>query len=156
DLTAEPIGSDQPREAIFAEREAFVERENFAERESVPEREAPISEVTAEHMSDLQTPPAIPVQPVFPQPTIPATMPETTHTPPAPIAKAPAPPVPKPQPQAPVPAAGMQTSVHLTFSFEIAALQLTPSFKMGVLKVRPISKLVTMRLPSPQRAQSPL
>ena len=35
-------------------------------------------------------------------------------------------------------------------------MQLTPSFKMGVLKVRPISKLVTMRLPSPQRAQSAL
>src|SRR4029453_14355888 len=102
----------------------------------------------------------IPAQPVFPQPTIPATMPETTQTPPAPIAKAPAPPMPKPQPQpqpqAPVAAAGMQTSVQLTFSFEIAAMQLTPSFKMGVLKVRPISKLVTMRLPSPQRAQSPL
>ena len=44
----------------------------------------------------------------------------------------------------------------MTFSFEIAALQLTPSFKMGVLKVRPISKLVTMRLPSPQRAQTAL
>ena len=27
-------------------------------------------------------------------------------------------------------------------------MQLTPSFKMGALKVRPISKLVTMRLPS--------
>jgi len=50
----------------------------------------------------------------------------------------------------------MQTSVQLTFSFEIAAMQLTPSFKMGVLKVRPVSRLVTMRLPSPQRAQSAL
>src|SRR5439155_9167233 len=85
-----------------------------------------------------------------------ATMPETTQTPPAPIAKAPAPPVAKPQPQPQAPAAGMQTSVQLTFSFEIAAMQLTSSFKMGVLKVRPISKLVTMRLPSPQRAQSAL
>jgi hypothetical protein len=50
----------------------------------------------------------------------------------------------------------MQTSVQLTFSFEIAAMQLTPSFRLGVLKVRPTSKLITMRLPSPQRAQSPL
>ena len=156
ELTAEPIGNDQPHETIFAEREAFVEHENFAERESFTEHEAPVNEVIAERASDFQPPPAIPVRPVFPQPTIPATMPETTQTPPAPIAKAPAPPVPKPQPQAPVPAAGMQTSVQLTFSFEIAAMQLTPSFKMGVLKVRPISKLVTMRLPSPQRAQSPL
>ena len=156
ELTAEPIGNDQPHETIFAEREVFVQRENFAERESFTEHEAAVNDVIAEPVSDFQPPPAIPVQPVFPQPTIPATMPETTQTPPAPIAKAPAPPVPKPQPQAPVPVAGMQTSVQLTFSFEIAAMQLTPSFKMGVLKVRPISKLVTMRLPSPQRAQSPL
>jgi tetratricopeptide (TPR) repeat protein len=153
ELTAEPIGNDQPHETIFAEREAFVERENFPERESVS---VPVNGITAEPVSNFQPPPAIPAQPVFPQPTIPATMPETTQTPPAPIAKAPAPPVPKPQPQAPVPPSGMQTSVQLTFSFEIAAMQLTPSFKMGVLKVRPISKLVTMRLPSPQRAQSPL
>ena len=158
ELTTEPIGNDQPHETIFADREAFVERENFAERESFTEHEAAVNDVIAEPLSDFQPPPAIPVQPVFPQPTIPATMPETTQTPPAPIAKAPAPPVPKPQPQpqAPLPVAGMQTSVQLTFSFEIAAMQLTPSFKMGVLKVRPISKLVTMRLPSPQRAQSPL
>ena len=150
EVTTEPIGNDQPHETIFAGREAFAERESFTEHE------AAVNDVIAEPVSDFQPPPAIPVQPVFPQPTIPATMPETTQTPPAPIAKAPAPPVPKPQPQAPVPAAGMQTSVQLTFSFEIAAMQLTPSFKMGVLKVRPISKLVTMRLPSPQRAQSPL
>jgi len=156
EVTSEPIGNDQPHETIFAEREVFLESENFAERESFTEHEAQVNDVIAEPVSDFQPPPAISVQPVFPQPTIPATMPETTQTPPAPIAKAPAPPVPKPQPQAPVPAAGMQTSVQLTFSFEIAAMQLTPSFKMGVLKVRPISKLVTMRLPSPQRAQSPL
>ncbi len=79
-------------------------------------------------------------------------MPETTQTPIAPVNKAPAPTVAKPQP----PPAGTQTSVQITFSFEIAAMQLTPSFKMGVLKVRPLSKLVTMRLPSPQRAQSAL
>ena len=162
ELTAAPVENDRPHEAIFAEREAFVgqddlaQRAAFSERESFTEAEAPVSEVVTEYASDFQAPPAVPVRPVFPQPTIPATMPETTQTPPAPIAKAPAPPVPKPQPQAPVPATGMQTSVQLTFSFEIAAMQLTPSFKMGVLKVRPISKLVTMRLPSPQRAQSPL
>ena len=156
ELTAEPIENDQPHETIFAEHEALVEPENFPERESFTEVEASVNDVIAERASDFQPPPVVPLRPVFPQPTIPATMPETTQTPPAPIAKAPTPPVPKPQPQAPAPAAGMQTSVQLTFSFEIAAMQLTPSFKMGVLKVRPISKLVTMRLPSPQRAQSPL
>jgi hypothetical protein len=112
--------------------------------------EYPMVEATTESVSDF--PSAISTEPVFPQITTPATMPETTQTPTAPISKAPAPPVAKPQP----PAATMQTSVQLTFSFEIAAMQLTPSFKMGVLKVRPISKLVTMRLPSPQRAQSAL
>jgi tetratricopeptide (TPR) repeat protein len=156
ELTAEPLGNDQPNETVDSEREAFVEHENFPEPESLIQTEASVREVIAEPAVDFQPPPAIPAQPIFPQPTLPATMPETTQTPPAPIAKAPAPPVPKPQPQAPVPPAGMQTSVQLTFSFEIAAMQLTPSFKMGVLKVRPISKLVTMRLPSPQRAQSPL
>jgi len=89
---------------------------------------------------------------VFPQTTTPATMPETTQTPTAPVNKAPAPPMAKPQ----QPPAAMQTSVQLTFSFEIAAMQLTPSFKMGALKVRPISKLVTMRLPSSQQSQSAL
>jgi hypothetical protein len=107
-------------------------------------------ETTTERVSDF--PSAVSTESVFPQITTPATMPETTQTPIAPITKAPVPPVAKPQP----PPAAMQTSVQLTFSFEIAAMQLTPSFKMGVLKVRPISKLVTMRLPSPQRAQSAL
>jgi Flp pilus assembly protein TadD len=150
DFSVEPIGKDQPHEAISAERKAFAQPKVFAEPE------APVVEATKESISDFQ--PALPAQPVFPQTTTPATMPETTQTPPAPIAKAPAPPVSKPQPQpaGPVPVAGVQTSVQLTFSFEIAAMQLTPSFKMGVLKVRPTSKLVTMRLPSPQRAQSVL
>ena len=163
EVTALPVENEQPHEPIFAEREGFVDQEDFVQpndfsgHESFTDHEAPVDEIIAEQASDFQPVP-LPVRPAFPQPTIPATMPETTQTPPAPIAKAPAPPVPKPQPQpqAPVPAGGMQTSVQLTFSFEIAAMQLTPSFKMGVLKVRPISKLVTMRLPSPQRAQSPL
>jgi len=122
----------------------------------------PTQEATNEPVSDFQTEPvpdfpsADSTEPVFPQITTPATMPETTQTPIAPVTKAPAPPVAKPQSQPQPPASAMQTSVQLTFSFEIAAMQLTPSFKMGVLKVRPISKLVTMRLPSPQRAQTAL
>jgi Flp pilus assembly protein TadD len=147
-LEPEPIENHQPHQIIFAEGEAFAEPEVFVEGE------APIVEASTDAVSEFQH--AIPAQPVFPQTTTPVTMPESTQTQPAPIAKAPAPPTAKPQPPAPVPAAGMQTSVHLTFSFEIAAMQLTPSFKMGVLKVRPISKLVTMRLPSPQRSQSAL
>jgi Flp pilus assembly protein TadD len=147
-LQPESTGNDQPGDVIFAESEVFAEPEVFTQRE------APVVEASTEAVSEFQH--AIPDQPVFPETTIPATMPETTQTPSAPIAKAPAPPAPKPQPQPPASAAAMQTSVQLTFSFEIVAMQLTPSFKMGVLKVRPISKLVTMRLPSPQRAQAAL
>jgi Flp pilus assembly protein TadD len=93
-------------------------------------------------------PAAISTKPVFPQTTTPATMPETTEIPTAPANKPSPATVAKPQP-----AATMQTAVQLTFSFEIAAVQLTSSFKMGVLKVRPISKLVTMRLPASQQPQ---
>ncbi len=103
-------------------------------------------------MFPSDSPGAASAEPVFPQTTTPAIMPETTQTPTAPANKAPAPPMAKPQ----QPPAAMQTSVQLTFSFEIAAMQLTPSFKMGALKVRPLSKLVTMRLPSPHQPQSAL
>jgi hypothetical protein len=104
-----------------------------------------VSEAVTEPASNL--PAAISTKPVFPQTTTPATMPETTEIPTAANKPSPAT-VAKPQP-----AATMQTSVQLTFSFEIAAVQLTSSFKMGVLKVRPISKLVTMRLPASQQPQ---
>jgi hypothetical protein len=136
DFAIEPMSQEQSHQLISAA--------------SLP----PTEEATTEPVSDF--PSADSTEPVFPQITTPATMPEITQTPIAPVTKAPAPPVAKPQPQPQPPAAAMQTSVQLTFSFEIAAMQLTPSFKMGVLKVRPISKLVTMRLPSPQRAQSTL
>ena len=52
------------------------------------------------------------------------------------------------------PAATMQTSIQITFALEIVAMQLTPGFKMDVLKVRPTSNLVTMRLDSSQPPQS--
>ena len=131
-FAVEAISQGQPQE-IFSDANQF-----------------PTEEATTEPVPDF--PSAILTEPVFPQITTPETMPETTQTPIAPVNKAPAPTVAKPQP----PPAGTQTSVQITFSFEIAAMQLTPSFKMGVLKVRPLSKLVTMRLPSPQRAQSAL
>jgi hypothetical protein len=51
------------------------------------------------------------------------------------------------------PAATMQNSVQITFALEIAAMQLTPSFKMDVLKVRSTSKLVSMRLGSSQQPE---
>ncbi|HWY41329.1 MAG TPA: tetratricopeptide repeat protein [Chthoniobacterales bacterium] len=56
----------------------------------------------------------------------------------------------------PQPAGAMQTSVQLSFAFEIASMQLTPTFKMGALQLRPASKVVTMRLAgsSPQPAMN--
>jgi len=75
-------------------------------------------------------------------------MPETNQMPTA-ENKPPATSVAKPQPSG-----TMGTSVQVTFSFEIAAMQLTPTFKMGVLQVRLISKIVTMRLAPSQQPQS--
>jgi tetratricopeptide (TPR) repeat protein len=130
--------------------------ESISVEQPVPDQTAstvistPVLKRSARFSSDSPT--TASAEPVFPQTTTPAIMPETTQTPTAPVNKAPAPPMAKPQ----QPPAAMQTSVQLTFSFEIAAMQLTPSFKMGALKVRPISKLVTMRLPSPQQPQSAL
>ncbi len=49
------------------------------------------------------------------------------------------------------PAASLQNAVQLTFSLEIASLELTPDFKMGSLQLKPISTIVSMRLaPSAQ------
>ena len=102
------------------------------------------AEAVTECASDC--PNAISPEPVFPQTTPPATMPEPTQMPTAPVNKPPATAVAKPS-------GTMQTCVKVTFSFEIAAVQLTPTFKMGVLQVRPISKIVTMRLAPSQRPQ---
>jgi Flp pilus assembly protein TadD len=130
--------------------------ESVSVEESVPDQTIstviPTPVLARGAMVPSDSPKAASVEPIFPQTTTPAIMPETTQIPTAPVNKAPAPPMAKPQ----QPAAAMQTSVQLTFSFEIASMQLTPSFKMGALKVRPISKLVTMRLPSPQQPQSAL
>jgi Flp pilus assembly protein TadD len=137
DFAVETTREDQPEEIVASAEQASVE------------------EPIIEPLSEFPIPVVVP-EPIFPQITTPVTMPEITQTPAVPVNKAPAPSVAKPQQQPQPPPGTMQTSVQLTFSFEIAAMQLTPSFKMGVLKVRPISKLVTMRLPSPQRAQTAL
>jgi hypothetical protein len=154
----EPAERPQDAEIALPAATALTELpvESVSLQQSVPDE--PVSTVIptpvlARAATFASDPPrAASAEPVFPQTTTPAIMPETTQTPTAPVNKAPAPPMAKPQ----QPPAAMQTSVQLTFSFEIAAMQLTPSFKMGALKVRPISKLVTMRLPSPQQPQSAL
>ena len=83
--------------------------------------------------------PPIALEPVFEsriyEPTTPVNMPEPIQIPTAPAMRGGAP-----------QAGAMQTSVQLSFAFEIASMQLTPTFKMGALQLRPASKIVTMRL----------
>jgi hypothetical protein len=86
-------------------------------------------------------PNAVSAEPVFPQTTTLPTKPNTTQIPTAPVDKSPSAVMAKTPPVGP---AGM--SVHVTFSFEITAVQLTPTFEMGALTVRPASRPVTMRL----------
>jgi len=90
-----------------------------------------------------------------PQPTPIETMPETLRTPTAPVIRTSgAPTQPAPVPQAA--AGGLHTAVQVTLSCEIASMQLTPTFKMGALQLRPISKVVTMRLASSPQQQAPM
>jgi len=112
--------------------------------------QSPAAQAVTKSASDF--PNAISPGLVFPQTITPANVPEATQIPIASVNKPPATAVAKPQPSG-----TLQTSAHVTFSFEIATIQLTPRFKMGVLQVRLISKIVTMRLaPSqqPQRAMN--
>jgi len=82
-------------------------------------------------------PQTVSIEPLISEPTTPVTMPEPIQIPTAQVR------TPGGTPQ---PAGTMQTSVQLSFAFEIASMQLTPTFKMGALQLRPVSKVVTMRL----------
>jgi len=108
--------------------------------------ESPAAEAVTEPASDFSN--TILTEPELPQPNTPAIMPETTRISTAPLNEPPSTSIVKPQPHGPV-----QKSVHVTFSFEIAAIQLTPSFTMGCLKVRPASNVVTMRLARSENQQ---
>src|SRR4029453_6130259 len=89
-------------------------------------------------------------EPVSPQITTAPTMPEDlemTEGPAALLMKTPT------AEHASRPASNMHTAVQLTFSFEIASMQLTPAFKEGALQARSGSNIVTMGLASGQRSQ---
>lgn len=77
-------------------------------------------------------------------------MSESTITPIAPDVRSPAPAMEVQQPTR-----AMHTAVELTFFLEIASMQLTPTFAMSGLQLKPTSKVVTMRLASPQQSQPP-
>jgi len=138
-------------EPVFAQAEPVVEP--IFERELEPIGQGqPIPQLTpVEGPSILEvTEPELAVVEAFRQPTTPVTMPEPVQIP-----TAPSQPIIEPVFESRIsesmrggaPAAGaMQTSVQLTFAFEIASMQLTPTFKVGALQLRPASKVVTLRL----------
>jgi len=106
------------------------------------------STAEAVHEAQRHVPTGLRDEPASSQTATPATMPETTHTPLAPIIKAPVPSVAGPQ----LPPGTMHT-VEVTFCFEVASVQLTPAFKVGALQVRPASKAVILRLAPSQDSQ---
>ena len=138
-------------EPVFAQAESVVEP--IFERELEPIGQGqPIPQLTpVEGPSILEvTEPELAVVEAFRQPTTPVTMPEPVQIP-----TAPSQPIIEPVFESRIsepmrggaPATGaMQTSVQLTFAFEIASMQLTPTFKVGALQLRPASKVVTLRL----------
>jgi len=137
-------------EPVFAEAEGIIEPEiePVGQGQPIPQltpvEEPSIVEVTEPEPAGfdaLRRPsePSIAPEPVFEsriyEPTTPVNMPEPIQIPTAPPMRGGAP-----------QSGAMQTSVQLTFAFEIASMQLTPAFKMGALQLRPASKVVTMRL----------
>ncbi|MEP6955648.1 MAG: tetratricopeptide repeat protein [Chthoniobacterales bacterium] len=168
----EPIGQGQPVPYLTAAPAAeFTAPQTPAPEEHafpvVAVAGAALAGIGALRKSSVDSPafaPTIAPEPSAQQPTTPDIMPQPTQPTPAPAirtapqspaAGGPAPQaMPAMQPAAsPASSGGMHTAVHLTFSFEIASLQLTPNFKMGSLQLRPTSKVVTMRLAPSQHPQ---
>ena len=136
-LSAEPVipelaqsGPDSPLELI----------------ESEPDVAAPIAG-RRPVQSSIETPSfaskIICTEPIKPQPI---SMTEATSTPTC----APAQPAPSPAVSLQPRAGNGHTEVQLTFSLEIASMQITPTFKLNDLHLKPTSKVVSMRLASPQ------
>jgi len=88
-------------------------------------------------------------EPVLPQTMALPIIPNTTQIPTTPVDKSPA------GIMAKTPTGGaVGTSLHVMFSCEMTAVQLTPTFEMDALTVRPASKLVTMHLASQPHSQT--
>jgi len=88
-------------------------------------------------------------EPVFPKTTTRPTMPDTTQISATPVDNS------QSAVMAKTPSTGPTgTSVQVIFSFEITAVQLTPTFEMSGLTVRPACRLVTMRLALQPHAQA--
>jgi tetratricopeptide (TPR) repeat protein len=148
----EPIGQGQPIPfQMSVDAVDFPPVEIAEPMQPAPfEAEVAPSKIEVVHETFVETPPPLPELVSF-EPSIQSntpTMPEPVQIPTAPSVRTPA------TGGIPQPASTMLTAVHLSFSFEIASMQLTPTFKMGALQLRPSSKLVTMRL-APSQAPQP-
>jgi tetratricopeptide (TPR) repeat protein len=158
----EPIEQGQPvpyQTVVTAEETAETAGREAPEIATVAEI-AGVGGAIAAGISALPKAPEIPTtsdeEHFAPEPTTIETMPETLQTPTAPVIRTSGAPT-QPAHPAPVPqaaAGGIQTAVQIMLSCEIASMQLTPTFKMGALQLRPISKVVTMRLASSPRQQA--
>jgi len=153
----EPIVTPEP-EPVFAQLPMVVEEtEPVGQGQPIPQL-TPVDEPSRIEVTEpapaaveafrqssepLISPEPVIKTPIY-EPTTPVIMPEPIQIPTA------------QRGGSPQPAGAMQTSVQLTFAFEIASMQLTPTFKMGALQLRPASKVVTMRLAgsSPQPAMN--
>jgi tetratricopeptide (TPR) repeat protein len=158
----EPIEQGQPvpyQTVVTAEETAETAGREAPEIATVAEI-AGVGGAIAAGISALPKAPEIPTtsdeEHFAPEPTTIETMPETLQTPTAPVIRTSGAPT-QPAHPAPVPqaaAGGIQTAVQIMLSCEIASMQLTPTFKMGALQLRPISKVVTMRLASSPRQEA--
>jgi tetratricopeptide (TPR) repeat protein len=122
----EPVGQGQPIPQL-----TLVEEPSIIE---VTEPEPVRFDALRESSEPFVSPEPVIETPIY-EPTTPVIMPEPIQIPTA-----------QTRVGSPQPAGAMQTTVQLSFAFEIASMQLTPTFKMGALQLRPSSKVVTMRL----------
>jgi hypothetical protein len=128
-----PVASAKRRVESIEQGRGMCYETTFTEIQSSP------AEAIPEPASNF--PNAVCGDPVFPQTTTLPTMPDTTQIPTAPGDKSESAVMAETPPTGPT-----GTSVQVTFSLEITAVQLTPTFEMDALTVRPASRLVTMRL----------
>src|SRR5206468_1701628 len=129
----EPVFADA---ATIAEPEIEPVSQGQPIPQLTPVEEPSIIEVTEPEPAGfdaLRQPSEPSFEPVFEsriyEPTTPVNMPEPIQIPTASAGRG----------GMPQPAGAMQTAVQLTFVFEIASMQLTPTFKMGALQLRPFS-----------------
>ncbi len=161
---SEPVEQGQP-----VPHQILVNAEEPAEIAPAKEPEvATVAEIAdvSRAIAGISTLPEVPettqapadVEDIASQPITIETMPETLQIPTAPVMRTSGGPT-QPTHAALAPqaaAGGMHTVVQMTLSCEIVSMQLTPTFKMGALQLRPISKIVAMRLASSPQQQAPM